>query len=168
MLKRATIYALAKQALFPPPIKLGSRSSAWLETQVDDWLRERVAAAQGDLWLLPSSGLRRLRGTRRSTPEDDTTPAGIRVKAAPMRARNPATPKLLRLAKPKRATPAPPEQLCGSGSASPRWPRPSDASQERSAAGSKKACSSGRRSATRCSSERTRSRPCCENQSERK
>src|ERR1700730_8706230 len=37
------------------------------------------------------------------------TAAGIRVKAAPMRARNPATPKLLRLAKPKRVAPAPPE-----------------------------------------------------------
>jgi putative DNA primase/helicase len=34
-------------------------------------LRKRVAAAQGDPRLLPSSGLRRLRGTRRSTPEDD-------------------------------------------------------------------------------------------------
>jgi prophage regulatory protein len=70
-LKRATIYALAKQGLFPSSIKLGSRSSAWLENQVDDWLRERVAVAQGDPWLLQSSGLRRLRGTRRSTPEDD-------------------------------------------------------------------------------------------------
>jgi prophage regulatory protein len=68
-LKRATIYALAKQGLFPSSIKLGSRLSAWLEDQVDDWLRERVA--QGDPWLRQSSGLRRLRGTRRSTPEDD-------------------------------------------------------------------------------------------------
>lgn len=69
-LKRATIYALAKQGLFPSPIKLGSRASAWLENQVDDWLRERVAGAQGDPWHLRSSGLRRLRATRRSTPED--------------------------------------------------------------------------------------------------
>jgi prophage regulatory protein len=43
-LKRSTIYALAKQGLFPSPIKLGSRASAWLENQVEDWLTARVAA----------------------------------------------------------------------------------------------------------------------------
>jgi prophage regulatory protein len=42
-LKRSTIYALAKQGLFPSPIKLNSRASAWLESQLDEWLRERVA-----------------------------------------------------------------------------------------------------------------------------
>ena len=71
MLKRATTYALAKPGLFPSSIRLGSRSSAWLESQVDVWLREHVAVAQGGPRLLQSSGLRRLRGTRRSTPEDD-------------------------------------------------------------------------------------------------
>ena len=45
--------------------------AAWLESLVDDWLRRRVAAAQGDPWPLQSSGLRRLRSTRRSTLEDD-------------------------------------------------------------------------------------------------
>jgi prophage regulatory protein len=44
-LKRSTIYALAKQGQFPAPIKLGARASAWLESSVDDWLRERVAAS---------------------------------------------------------------------------------------------------------------------------
>ena len=44
-LKRSTIYALAKQGLFPQPIKLSVRASAWVESQIDDWLRERVAAS---------------------------------------------------------------------------------------------------------------------------
>ena len=41
-LKRSTIYALAKQGLFPAPIKLSTHASAWLEDQLDKWLSNRM------------------------------------------------------------------------------------------------------------------------------
>lgn len=44
-LKRSTIYALAKQGRFPAPIKLNSHASAWLEHQVDDWLKAAAASS---------------------------------------------------------------------------------------------------------------------------
>ena len=37
-----SIYRLAKQGLFPKPIKLGERGSAWLVSEVDAWLQSRV------------------------------------------------------------------------------------------------------------------------------
>lgn len=43
-LKRPTIYKRARAGTFPKPIKLGPNSSAWLESEVDAWLSERIAA----------------------------------------------------------------------------------------------------------------------------
>ena len=31
-------------ALFPPPIKLGKRASGWLESEIEAWIADRVAA----------------------------------------------------------------------------------------------------------------------------
>ncbi|MBL8226386.1 MAG: AlpA family transcriptional regulator [Chromatiales bacterium] len=45
-LKRAHIYALARRGLFPKPIKIGARASAWTETDVRAWIAARVEAAQ--------------------------------------------------------------------------------------------------------------------------
>jgi prophage regulatory protein len=44
-LKKSTIYALVRQGDFPLPIKLGPRASAWVESQIDDWLRKRVVVS---------------------------------------------------------------------------------------------------------------------------
>jgi prophage regulatory protein len=44
-LRRSTIYALAQQKKFPQPIKLSVHASAWVESEIDDWLNERIAAA---------------------------------------------------------------------------------------------------------------------------
>jgi prophage regulatory protein len=55
-LKRSTIYSLAKQGLFPRPIKLSSHASAWLENQVEEWLTERATATRLKVVLnLPNS-----------------------------------------------------------------------------------------------------------------
>ena len=35
------IYKLIKDGVFPKPIKLG-RSSRWLKSEVENWLRERI------------------------------------------------------------------------------------------------------------------------------
>lgn len=45
-LSRSAVYALAKSGQFPAPIKIGQRASAWLASDVDDWQKQRVAAAR--------------------------------------------------------------------------------------------------------------------------
>jgi prophage regulatory protein len=42
-LSRSHLYALAQQGEFPKPIKLSERSSAWVESEVDGWIEERIA-----------------------------------------------------------------------------------------------------------------------------
>jgi len=37
------IYALIAKGLFPRPIKLGgSRASGWVNSEIEDWIRERI------------------------------------------------------------------------------------------------------------------------------
>lgn len=43
-LSSACIYKLVKRGEFPPPVKLTSRSSAWLASEVDRWIELRSAA----------------------------------------------------------------------------------------------------------------------------
>jgi prophage regulatory protein len=45
-LKRSPIYAEIKKGEFPPPIKIGSRSSAWVEDEIDAWIEARIALRQ--------------------------------------------------------------------------------------------------------------------------
>jgi prophage regulatory protein len=45
-LKRACIYALAAAGQFPKPIKLSERCSAWLSSEVEEWMSERVAKSR--------------------------------------------------------------------------------------------------------------------------
>lgn len=47
-LSATTIYRLVKQGDFPKPIKLGQRSSGWLESEVRQWLTERIEASRGE------------------------------------------------------------------------------------------------------------------------
>ncbi len=42
-LKRSTLYDLIAAGEFPKPIPLGKRIVGWLESEVSDWQRERVA-----------------------------------------------------------------------------------------------------------------------------
>lgn len=46
-LSRSHIYALAQQDLFPKPVKLTERSSAWVESEVQDWIENRIAQRNG-------------------------------------------------------------------------------------------------------------------------
>jgi prophage regulatory protein len=41
-LSRATIYRRASQGTFPKSIKLGARSTGWLKSEVDEWIKERI------------------------------------------------------------------------------------------------------------------------------
>lgn len=40
---RSTLYAWISQGRFPAPVRVGARTVAWVESEVSDWLRARVA-----------------------------------------------------------------------------------------------------------------------------
>ncbi|CAI2472294.1 helix-turn-helix transcriptional regulator [Serratia proteamaculans] len=40
---RAWLYRLVAQNRFPKPVKIGSRSIAFIETEVDEWINQRIA-----------------------------------------------------------------------------------------------------------------------------
>lgn len=45
-LPRSSIYKAMEDGEFPRPIKLGERSVAWLEEDIDRWQQERIAASR--------------------------------------------------------------------------------------------------------------------------
>ena len=45
-LSRSTIYVRLEQGLFPRPVSLGGRAVGWIESEVDEWIRERIAASR--------------------------------------------------------------------------------------------------------------------------
>ena len=40
---KSHIYDLSKKGLFPKPVKLSAHSSAWVESEVDQWIDDRIA-----------------------------------------------------------------------------------------------------------------------------
>ena len=45
-LSRSTIYLRMSEGSFPEKISLGSRAVGWLETEVQDWLDERISVSR--------------------------------------------------------------------------------------------------------------------------
>lgn len=45
-LSRSSIYAGIKAGTFPKPIQLGAQAVGWLESEIDAWIRSRVAATR--------------------------------------------------------------------------------------------------------------------------
>ena len=45
-LSRSTIYQYIKDGAFPKPVPLGPRAVGWLESEVSDWIGERVKIAR--------------------------------------------------------------------------------------------------------------------------
>ena len=43
-LSRSQIYALISRGNFPKQVKVSEKASAWLESEVDSWMTERVAS----------------------------------------------------------------------------------------------------------------------------
>ena len=43
---RSHAHALAARGEFPVPIKLGSRASAWLASEIDAWIQSRIAISR--------------------------------------------------------------------------------------------------------------------------
>ena len=47
-LSRSTIYVRLEQGRFPQPVSLGARAVGWIEAEVDEWMRERIAASRSN------------------------------------------------------------------------------------------------------------------------
>jgi prophage regulatory protein len=47
-LSRSHIYALAQKGQFPKPVKLTERSSAWVASEVQEWIESRIQARDGE------------------------------------------------------------------------------------------------------------------------
>ena len=45
-LSRSTIYQYIKDGVFPKPVPLGPRAVGWLESEVSEWIAERVKMAR--------------------------------------------------------------------------------------------------------------------------
>ncbi len=45
-LSRSTIYVRLAEGRFPRPVSLGARAVGWVEAEVDEWIRERIAESR--------------------------------------------------------------------------------------------------------------------------
>ncbi len=43
-LRTTELYDLIKEGKFPQPVRLGKRAVAWVESEVDGWIQERIQA----------------------------------------------------------------------------------------------------------------------------
>ena len=41
-LSRSAIYLAVSRAEFPRPVQLGARAVGWLESEIEEWIRDRV------------------------------------------------------------------------------------------------------------------------------
>ena len=46
VLARSMIYVRVADGSFPQPIRLGPRAVGWIESEVDAWIREQIAASR--------------------------------------------------------------------------------------------------------------------------
>ena len=46
-LSRSTIYVRMDQGRFPQPVSLGARAVGWIESEIEEWMRERIAKSRG-------------------------------------------------------------------------------------------------------------------------
>ncbi|MCP4596138.1 AlpA family transcriptional regulator [Neptuniibacter sp.] len=48
-LSKSHLYALAQKGEFPKQVKLSARSSAWVESEVAEWIESRIASRDGGI-----------------------------------------------------------------------------------------------------------------------
>ncbi|HFD7668967.1 AlpA family transcriptional regulator [Enterobacter kobei] len=46
---KAWIYRLMSQQRFPKTVKIGSRSIAFIESEIDEWINQRIAESRGEV-----------------------------------------------------------------------------------------------------------------------
>jgi prophage regulatory protein len=47
-LSRSTIYQRVKDGTFPAPISLGAKAVGWLQSEIEDWIVERIRHSRGE------------------------------------------------------------------------------------------------------------------------
>ena len=52
-LGRSTIYKYIAEGMFPKPVSLGARAVAWVESEVDDWILDKVEQRDAPAWVFP-------------------------------------------------------------------------------------------------------------------
>lgn len=45
---RSQAHAMIQEGNFPAPVKLGSRASAWVESEINDWIESRISASRNN------------------------------------------------------------------------------------------------------------------------
>lgn len=45
-LARSTVYKFIAEERFPKPVKLGARMVAWVESEIQDWIQEKIEQRQ--------------------------------------------------------------------------------------------------------------------------
>jgi prophage regulatory protein len=45
-LSRSTIYLRISEGTFPKPISLGSRAVGWIESEINEWLKQRIESSR--------------------------------------------------------------------------------------------------------------------------
>jgi prophage regulatory protein len=48
-LSKAWVYKLIAQGKFPKPVKIGSRAIAFVESEVDDWINQRIEESRKEV-----------------------------------------------------------------------------------------------------------------------
>ncbi|MDV1655501.1 helix-turn-helix transcriptional regulator [Citrobacter freundii] len=46
---KAWLYRLMSQKKFPSSVKIGSRSIAFIESEIDEWINQRIAESRGEV-----------------------------------------------------------------------------------------------------------------------
>ena len=46
---KAWLYRLISQKKFPASVKIGSRSIAFIESEIDEWINQRIAESRGEV-----------------------------------------------------------------------------------------------------------------------
>tara|TARA_Y100000815_G_C13314745_1_gene489938 strand:- start:1259 stop:1390 length:132 start_codon:yes stop_codon:yes gene_type:complete len=39
---------MINESTFPAPVKLGARASAWVESEINDWIESRISASRNE------------------------------------------------------------------------------------------------------------------------
>ena len=47
-LSRSTIYVRLDQGRFPQPVSLGGRAVGWIESEIDEWMCNRIVESRGN------------------------------------------------------------------------------------------------------------------------
>jgi len=47
-LSRSTVYLMMSRDEFPATISLGDRAVGWVESEIDQWLEEKISASKSD------------------------------------------------------------------------------------------------------------------------